>query len=259
MRGVRIAGSGRAARIFHARLSAAGFAVDLVDPAAKGAGVAGCDDAGTLLLVPHDLAECEALLFETQALAKRTPAPATIVIAATLSPRYIRALRGRINASIALADAPFSGTQRAAQEGRLAFLLGGRPEDIERLQPLFDHLGHRSPRVGAFGAATAAKVMHDFLAASSNAMTRIALDWAEAQGIDEARLLDIVGDTVPAPSSAASDVLDAAVTCPGNDGCVGALVREIEIALDNALAGAHLTPPQALEDVFRGLKQRHLH
>ena len=28
---------------------------------------------------------------------------------------------------------------------------------------------------------------------------------------------------------------------------------------DNALAGAHLTPPRALEDVFRGLRQRHLH
>ena len=34
---------------------------------------------------------------------------------------------------------------------------------------------------------------------------------------------------------------------------------EVEIARDNALAGAHLTPPRAREDVFRGLRQRHLH
>jgi hypothetical protein len=102
----------------------------------------------------------------------------------------------------------------------------------------------------------AAKVMNDFLAASSNAMTRIALDWAEAQGIDEARLLDVAGETLPGLTGAG---LDAADHGQGGDDCVIALVREVEIALDNALAGAHLTPPRALEDVFRGLRQRHLH
>ncbi|MCB2116680.1 MAG: NAD(P)-dependent oxidoreductase [Rhodobacteraceae bacterium] len=250
---IAIAGGARAARAFAARLAAAGFQVENAQSrAATGS------SARTLLLVPQDLAECEALLFETQALARRQPAFERIVIAATLSPRYMRALRGRISPSIVLLDAPFSGTSRAAEQGRLSFFLGGRADDIAALQPVLAHLGRRAVRMGGFGAATAAKVMNDFLAASSNAMTRIALDWAEAQGIDEARLVDMTGETLGGLVATGHDLPEAALSGSGDD-CVTSLVREVEIALDNALAGAHLTPPRALEDVFRGLRQRHLH
>lgn len=250
MAGLGIAGSGRAARPFLARLRAGGLA-----PRPAAGGLAGLT---TLIIVPRDIGECEALLFEAEGFAKTAPDLHTIVIASTLSPRYVRALRGRIRAGIALVDAPFTGTQRAAEEGRLTFFLGGRKEDISRLAPIFDRLGAKAIRMGGFGAAMAAKVMNDFLAASSNAMTRIALDWAEAQGIDEARLLGITGETLglPAPGIDAGDQAPAGAA---GDDCVNALVREVEIALDNALAGAHLTPPRALEDVFRGLRQRHLH
>lgn len=246
--GLGIAGSGRVARIFQARLAAAGLA-----PRAAAEDMAAL---GTLLLVPSDIGDCESRLFEAEAFARRAPALRTIVLAATLSPRYVRALRGRIRAEVALVDAPFSGSLRAAEEGRLVFFLGGRREEIDGLAPLFDRLGSKAIRMGGFGAGMAAKVLNDFLVASSRAMTRIALDWAEAQGIDEARLLDIAGDARPGLAAAGPETADPAQIA---DGCMTALVRDVEIALDNALAGAHLTPPRALEDVFRGLRQRHLH
>lgn len=251
MSGLGIAGSGRAARAFLARLRATGLAPC---PAAE-------DLPGlkTLLLAPRDIGDCEALLFEVEGFARNAPALQTIVLLATLSPRYVRALRGRIRAEIALVDAPFSGSIRAAEQGALTFFVGGRREDVDRLAPVFDRLGAKAIRMGGFGAAMAAKVMNDFLAASSNAMTRIALDWAEAQGIDEARLLDVAGETLGGLAAPGHDTGDHAPAAPGSDECVTALVREVEIALDTALAGAHLTPPRALEDVFRGLRQRHLH
>jgi len=248
MGGLGIAGSGRAARGIFARLCAAGCAPR---PASED-----LSQLRTLLLVPGTIGECESLLFEAEGFAKRAPMLQTVVIAATLSPRYVRALRGRIRTDVALIDAPFTGSARAAEEGRLSFFVGGRKEEVERLGPLFDRLGTKTIRVGGFGAAMAAKVMNDFLCASSNAMTRIALDWAEAQGIDEARLLEIAGDTLGGLVPPGFEAVDHGASC---DDCVTALVREVEIALDNALAGAHLTPPRALEDVFRGLKQRHLH
>lgn len=248
MGGLGIAGSGRVARVFQSRLAAAGFVPRVA-----------ADDLPaltTLLLVPADIGDCEAALFEAEGLAKQAPALRTVIIAATLSPRYVRALRGRIRAEVTLIDAPFTGTLRAAEEGRLTFFLGGRREDVDRLSPMFDRLGAKAIRMGGYGAGMAAKVMNDFLAASSNAMTRIALDWAEAQGIDESRLLDVAGETLPGLATPGIEAVDHVA---GGDDCVTALVREVEIALDNALAGAHLTPPRALEDVFRGLKQRHLH
>jgi 3-hydroxyisobutyrate dehydrogenase-like beta-hydroxyacid dehydrogenase len=248
MGGLGIAGSGRVARVFRARLAAAGLAT--------GAAAGDLTALRTLLLVPSDIGDCENLLFEAEGFAKKAPALQTIVLAATLSPRYVRALRGRIRTEVTLVDAPFTGSLRAAEEGRLTFFLGGRKDEVDRLLPVFDRLGAKAIRMGGFGAGMAAKLMNDFLAASSTAMTRIALDWAEAQGIDEARLLDVAGETLPGLAGAGPDSLDHG---PAGDDCVTALVREVEIALDNALAGAHLTPPRALEDVFRGLRQRHLH
>lgn len=208
----------------------------------------------TLILVPRDIGEAEVLLFERHALA-RAPGLKTLVIAATLSPRYVRALRGRIAGSVALVDAPFSGTPRAAEEGRLSFFLGGPKDEIAHLAPLFDHLGRQVMRMGGFGTAMAAKVMNDYLAASSNAMTRLALDWAEAQGIDEARLLDMSGNVLAGLTMPGYDLMDAS----SDDDSVSALVRDVESALDTALTGAHLTPPRSMEQIFRGMKARPLH
>lgn len=260
MRGVGIAGSGRAARSFLSRLHKAGIQVGAcgLSPAIEGMPE---DDVGfaaglrTLIIVPRDITETEALLFERQGLVKGTPGLKTIIIAATLSPRYVRALRGRISDTIALVDAPFSGTPRAAEEGRLSFFLGGPKEDITQLVPLFDLLGRQVVRMGGFGTAMAAKVMNDFLAASSNAMTRLALDWAEAQGIDEARLLDMSGHLLQGLTMPGYDLMDGS----GDDDSVSALVRDVENALDSALTGAHLMPPRSMEKVFRAMKARPLH
>lgn len=264
MRAVAIAGSGRAARSFLERLRSAGIEAIKID-LPQGPELSGethsvsdahvPDRAHTLVIVPRDIAETEALLFERQGLAHRLPGLKAIIVAATLSPRYVRALRGRIPDSIALVDAPFSGTPRAADEGRLTFFLGGPKDEIERLTPLFDLLGRHTLRMGGFGTAMAAKVMNDFLAASSHAMTRLALDWAEAQGIDESRILDMSGNLLAGLTMPGYDVMDAT----SEDASISALVCDVEAALDSALTGAHLTPPRSIEQIFRGMKTRPLH
>ncbi len=261
--GIGIAGSGRLARPFLSRLKEAGIA-------AAGLAVAGSDGqppadtsaAGlrTLILVPRDIAESEALLFATEGFARAVPTLETIVIAATLSPRYVRALRGRIDARIALVDAPSSGTMRRAEEGRLCFHLGGDPEAIARLRPIFDILGNKAVRMGGFGAAMAAKVLTDLLTASSTALTRIALDWAAAQGIDEAQMLDLTEASLGPPLlTPCCDLTDTRRAGPGDDDGVATLVESVEAALDAALKGAHLTPPLAMHGPFGSPRSRALH
>ncbi|MCB2137390.1 MAG: NAD(P)-dependent oxidoreductase [Rhodobacteraceae bacterium] len=266
MDAVGIAGSHRVGPAMLARLHACGLTAD-------GYGLAGgqapglSDDPSAfllglriLVLVPRDIAEAEALLFETGALARNGRSLHTIVIASTLSPRYVRALRGRIQPSVSLVDAPFAGTQQAAEMGALSFLLGGRSEDVERLQPVFEALGNGAIHMGSFGAAMAAKVLNDFLAASSAAMTRIALDWAEAQGIDDARLLEMTRATLGSRSLLQGhEAMRIATLCATSDPSLSALMKEVEHALDTALAGAHLTPPRAVETLMRNMKTRALH
>lgn len=265
MQGVGLAGSARVGLPMLARLNAAGIPAASYGLAPAGGAAQSRDDAGAadfamglrvLILTAGDIAEAEALLFETAALARRAGSLQTIIIAATLSPRYVRALRGRIGEAVALIDAPFTGGMRAAAEGRLSFLLGGGRDEIARLQPLFDILGRQSHHMGAYGTAMASKVLSDCLAATSTAMTRIALDWAEAQGIDETQLLEMIGaslgrnpggpGTEPAGPDSAGETMSH-------------LISEVEGALDTALTGAHLIPPRAMEQVFRTMKSRALH
>ncbi len=268
MQRVGIAGSGRVGRPFLLRmrdagLSARGFALSPLDDAGPEREVT---DAATfaqaidcLILTPRDIAETEELLFDGPALARNGTTLHMIVIAATLSPRYVRALRARIPSRIALVDAPFNGSLRAAGDGRLTFFLGGAPEEIAALAPIFRCLGQQTLRMGAFGAASAAKVMNDFLAASSSTLTRIALDWAGAQGIDEERLLDIAGVSLDRLLMPGYDLTGRCAADFGGDDCVTALARNVEAAFESALSGAHLTPPQATGTAIRSMKSRSLH
>ncbi len=266
MDGIGIAGSGRIARSFAARLVEAGMKVSTFGVFMPGATadrsvraaqrfVAGLQ---TLVLVPADIAETEALLFEEQGFARNTRSLSTIIIVATLSPRYVRALRGRIDGQITLIDAPAIGSGRIADEGRLTLFLGGPLDRIAAIRPLFDVISKKTLRMGGFGSAMAAKVMNDFLSATTTAVTRIALDWAEAQGIDEARIVELAsrgGEGSDMPE-------DAPSYCPigqQTEESITMLIHEVENAFDTALAGAHLTPPRAFEDMMRNVKARHLH
>jgi len=266
MNGIGIAGSGRIARSFTARLIEAGmkvttFGVSTADGVADRSVRAAQSFASglqTLILVPADIAETEALLFEEQGFARNTKSLGTIVVAATLSPRYVRALRGRIESRIALIDAPVIGNGRAADEGRITLFLGGSQDRIALLKPVFEIVSKKTVRMGGFGSAMAAKVMNDFLSATTTAVTRIALDWAEAQGIDEARIVELAcqgGEGADAPE-------DGPSYCPigqQTENSIEMLIQEVEHAFDSALAGAHLTPPRAFEDMMRNVKSRHLH
>lgn len=214
----------------------------------------------TLLFLPRDIMESERLLFEEEAWAKTLPGLQTIIIAATLSPRYVRALRGRISRRIALIDAPVVGSARTVESGQASFLVGGPADAIERMQPLFALLGNSSTRMGEYGTAMAAKALQDCLSAASSALTRSALDWAEAQGIEETRLVPLLEATFGMRMSrGAIDPATLMANALPGDNAGAMLVKHVESALDTALKGQHLTPPRGFGAPVTGHRSRHVH
>ena len=255
---IGIAGTSFAALPFLNRLKDAGLAVRPMGTL-SGAVTADLDGPEIMVLVPRDIMESEALLFEAEAYA-RMPWVRLIVISGTLSPRYTRALRARIPARVALVDAPFVGSHRQVELALPSFLLGGEAEALDRIQPLIDILGHGSVRMGGFGSAMAAKVLQDCLAAATSAMTRSALEWAEAQGIEETRLVSLLeasfGPNLPRTVTDPASLVTNAL--PGDDAGI-VLVKKVESAIDAALAGVHLNPPRSYARSSGGLRARHLH
>ena len=80
----------------------------------------------------------------------------------TNSPDVVRALHAKLAArGVQLLDAPVSGGPRGAQTGKLALWVGGEQALYDRHLPLLRAIGDQPLYVGAIGAGTIAKLVHN--------------------------------------------------------------------------------------------------
>jgi 3-hydroxyisobutyrate dehydrogenase len=148
-----------------------------------------------VLSVVRDVPQTEALLFDDQAILRRSGAIDALLICSTVSPRWLATLPPRVPAGIALVDAPMSGAPIAAQEARLSYMLGGEPAVLDKIAPLIAATGRVAHRMGPFGAGMTAKVLNNFVAASSVVAVRQALVWADGLGVERERLMAVLHDS----------------------------------------------------------------
>ncbi|MGB8621765.1 MAG: NAD(P)-dependent oxidoreductase [Paracoccaceae bacterium] len=268
LNGVGVAGCGRMGRPMLVALREAGFdarGFDLrppseygtLEPAMNDDPAAFAEGLEILITVVRDVAQTEDVLFGTQGLLDRAPTLRWVIVSSTLSPRYLRELRERVPHRIRLVDAPMSGAQVAAERKQLSFMLGGSIGDLDHLHPLFTAMGTHFHRMGPFGAGMSAKVLNNLLAASSTAMTRLVLDWADAAGLDEAQLLELI-NTSSGQNWLATGFNEIEFARDGwaPDNTIGILDKDVESALDAAPEGADTALPRAVQDVIRQLKPR---
>ncbi|MEJ6397191.1 NAD(P)-dependent oxidoreductase [Yoonia sp. 208BN28-4] len=257
---VGIAGCGRMGAPMLASLRRAGIAArgfDVRDGRGDGGPLADFTDGlTTLISVVRDTAETDALLFDDQALCD-VPTLRTIIISSTLSPLYTKALRDRVPDHIALIDAPMSGAQVKAQAGTLSFMLGGNADDLAAQAHLFRAMGEDLHTMGAFGAGMTAKVLNNLLAASHTVMTRMVLDWADAAGIDESKLLALIAASSGQNWLASGfDTIEFARDGYADDNSIGILVKDVAAGLDMAPEGADTAIPDQIKSALRHLKPR---
>lgn len=210
-----------------------------------------------LITVVRDQDETDDVLFGDQNFCSQAPDLETIIISSTLSPVYVKALRSRVPNHIKLIDAPMSGAQVRAENATLSFMLGGDDADLDQYQPLFEAMGKDIHRMGPFSAGMTAKVLNNLLAASSTAMTRLVLDWADAAKIDERKLLDLI-HTSSGQNWLASgfDAIEFARDGFAEDNTIGILVKDVAAALDLAPDGADTALPELIQATIRELKPR---
>jgi len=214
-------------------------------------------DLTILFTVVRDQQQTDDVLFHTQNLIAKADKLTHIIISSTLSPKYVRELRDRVPQHIRLIDAPMSGAAIAAEEKRLSFMLGGEPEDITHIQPYLNAMGKHFHLMGGFGAGMAAKVLNNLLAASSTVATRLALDWADALGIDETRLLNLM-HTSSGQTWFGSNFNDIEFARDGFDSenTIGILKKDVEAAMDGAPDNADLNLPLTLIAMIEKLTLR---
>ena len=92
---------------------------------------------------------------------------------------------------IALVDAPVSGGVPKAISGTLAIMAGGRPQDIDRVEPVLKAMGSVH-RTGPLGSGHAMKALNNYVSAAGLVATAEALVIGQRFGLDGAVMTKVL-------------------------------------------------------------------
>jgi len=94
---------------------------------------------------------------------------------------------------IAVLDAPVSGGDIGARDGKLAIMVGGEKEAFEKLLPYFEVLGENIARMGGPGKGQHTKMSNQILIATTMIGTVESLLYAWRAGMDMNEVIDVIG------------------------------------------------------------------
>ena len=127
--------------------------------------------------------------------AARGAAPGTLCIdMSTIAPADVLEIGARLaERSLAMIDAPVTGSSPRAADGSLTIMAGGEQGDFERALALFEVMGEVIVHVGPLGKGQAVKLINNALAAANAAALAEALVLAQAEQLDTTALLAVLG------------------------------------------------------------------
>jgi 2-hydroxy-3-oxopropionate reductase len=111
----------------------------------------------------------------------------------TIRPETSRELaRAGARIGMRVLDAPVSGGEAGAVEGRLSIMVGGEPADFEAARPVFEAVGTSFALVGPHGAGQVAKAANQLLVGGTYALVAEAIVLMERSGVDARAGLDML-------------------------------------------------------------------
>jgi len=145
-----------------------------------------------LTCVGNDDDLAEVVLGESGALAAMAPG-ALFVDHTTVSPAIARRIAGAADRlGVRALDAPVSGGQAGAENGKLAIMCGGSAEAMAAAQPELEAYAARIVHVGAAGAGQACKAVNQVCIAGVLAGLSEGVRFAQAAGLDLDRVFEAI-------------------------------------------------------------------
>jgi len=213
---VGIIGTGHMGQAMVNHLKRNGYAVmayDIAPKAAEAARALGAEIATTpaevgrackfvIIAVGYDNEAEEAMLGKGGLLETMGPGSA-IGMSSTCTPDHVKMLAEKAKAKgVEVLDAPICRGQKAADDGTMLILCGGKPEVFERGRPIYSTFGKDYLLLGDVGAGQFGKAMNNFLLWVNGVALIEAGRLAEANGMNLIKLRDAL-----LISSGASDAL----------------------------------------------------
>jgi 3-hydroxyisobutyrate dehydrogenase len=147
--------------------------------------------------------EAEAVILGKDGLLETMGAGAVIGVSSTCTPEHVKMLAGKARAKgVEALDAPICRGQKAADDGTMLTLCGGKPEVFARGEPVYRTFSKDIVLLGDVGSGQFGKAMNNFLLWVNGVALIEAGRLSEANGMDLVKLRDAL-----LMSSGASDAL----------------------------------------------------
>jgi len=163
------------------------------------------EKADVLITIVSDPPALENVLFapQTGALAALRPG-ATLIDSSTVSPDLARRVAAACaGCRIDFLDAPVTGGTWGAKSGELVFMVGGKPEVLDRVKPVLEAMGKKFPLLGPNGAGQTVKLGMNLLLALEVDAFAECLALVTGAGVPAEKLMEVFQ-----ASMARSGVLD---------------------------------------------------
>lgn len=139
-------------------------------------------------------ADVEEVVFGDDGILSRPSECSIIVDMTTSEPKLAKKIYERAKEQgISSLDAPVSGGDVGAREGRLAIMVGGDRDTYKQILPLFEILGENIAYMGEAGAGQHTKMSNQILIASTMIGVIESLLYAYKAGIDMDEVIDVIG------------------------------------------------------------------
>ena len=209
MANIGFVGLGQMGGAMSRNLAKAGHALRVydIDPEAVQALVAdGADAAGSPAEAARDVEFVftmlqigpivEEVVFAGNGIAEGISRDALYVDMSTILPEETQAIGKRLAArGIHMIDAPVGRTSAHAAAGTSTFMVGGEDADIARARPLLEVMGESITSCGPLGSGAMVKLVNNYISAVINLATAEGLALAEAAGISQDIVADVIGQT----------------------------------------------------------------
>lgn len=116
-----------------------------------------------------------------------------IVDMSTIAPGASRKIAAELEKmGLGFLDAPVSGGEKGAQDGTLAFMVGGKEDVFARARPILELMGGTITLVGGSGAGQVAKICNQVIIAGTVSAVAEAFRVARRMDVDPARVRDAI-------------------------------------------------------------------
>lgn len=161
-------------------------------------------EADLVITMVPDSPDVEAVLGGPEGVFANAKPGALVVDMSTIRPDVARSLaEDGAQRGLRILDAPVSGGEAGAIEGKLSIMVGGTQADFDAARPVFEVLGTTPVLVGPAGAGQTVKAANQLIVAGNIELLAEALVFLEAHGVDTQAGLEVLGGGL-----AGSTVLD---------------------------------------------------